>query len=285
VRSLLAAMLFFGAPLHALAQTPNAPAAATAPAVAVGADRVMASPRPTAALSEWVDAPGRELVALEVSGATLRGWRYAGGDPTAPILILFGGNGFLIKNYDGLARQLAPYTSGVLAYDFRGYGFSTGEAKALTLREDGLVIFDAAAEMAGTPKKVVVWGNSMGSTIAAYIVARRPDAGGVVLVGAPSSAADALSLRPGLAPASDLVDFLGVAEQLTRSAVPLLIVHGSLDNQSLPAHARKNLESSAASEKALVMLEGVDHPSASRHPESVAAVRQFLAERSAPSAR
>lgn len=280
MRSLLLVGLLMAAPVASPAQTPNASVStAAAPAIVVDADRVMASPRPTAPLSEWVEAPGRERVTLDVPGATLRGWRYAGGAPDGPVLILFGGNGFLIKNYDELARQLAPHTSAVLAYDFRGYGFSTGKARALTLREDGLLIFDAAAGQAGSPKKVVVWGNSMGSTIAAYIAARRPDAGGMVLVGAPSSAADALSLRPGRTAAPDLADFLGVADQLARTSVPLLLIHGSLDTQSLPAHAQKNLEASAASDKELVMLQGVDHPSSSRHPDSVAAVRSFLAAR------
>lgn len=261
----------------ALATSAAPPAVGQGPnAVVVGSDRVMADPRPSAPLSEWVAAPGRSLVALEVPGAILRGWRYEGGRPDGPVLILFGGNGFLIRIYDSLARQLAPYASAVLAYDYRGYGFSDGQAKALTLRDDGLAIFDAAARDAGSPRNVVVWGNSMGTTVAAHIAARRPLAGGVVLVGAPSSAADALSLRPGRTAAPDLVEFLGVADHLARASAPLLLIHGSLDNQALPEHARKNLAAAGARIKRLHVLEGVDHPSAARHPEAVAQVAAFL---------
>lgn len=269
--------IFFAA-IVALAPFAPASPAGGQDHVVVGADRVMADPRPTALLSEWVAAPGRSLVTLEVPDATLRGWRYEGGQPGAPVLILFGGNGFLIKNSDDLARQLAPHASAVFAYDYRGYGFSGGEARALTLREDGLAIFDAAAQEAGAPNRVVVWGNSMGTTVAAYVAARRPDTGGVVLVGAPSSAADALSLRPGRSAAPDLVDFLGVADQLRVASAPLLLIHGSLDDQALPAHAKKNLAAASSHSKRLHILEGVDHRSSARHPEAIAQVAAFLEE-------
>jgi pimeloyl-ACP methyl ester carboxylesterase len=137
---------------------------AAKPVVLVRPDDVMDSPPPRAAFVRWTDAPGRHAVALSVPGATLRGYEYSGGSASAPALLIFGGSGNLVVRHDGASRGFARSASRVVAYDYRGYGFSTGRAHFTDLDADAVRIYDAVAKEARAP--VLVLGYSMGTAVA-----------------------------------------------------------------------------------------------------------------------
>jgi len=138
-----------------------------------------------AAICWWVYAHQRELLyfpqvtrteagttdfSLRRDGVVLRGWALDrdGGDP----ILYFGGNAEAVeRNRDAFARWFAGRSVYLLAY--RGYGASDGQPGEAALQADALAFYDAvAARHPGRPVDLI--GRSLGSGIAAYVVAHRP---------------------------------------------------------------------------------------------------------------
>ena len=133
---------------------------------AVRANAVIPNPRPAAPLADWVNAKGRVTLTLAAPGAILRGWSYAGTDPKAPTVVFFGGSADTIERDDASLRALAALGPSVVAYDYRGYGFSVGLSDVARMQEDALRIVNAVAQTAGA-RGVVVYGYSFGTAMAA----------------------------------------------------------------------------------------------------------------------
>ncbi len=115
--------------------------AAAKPVTIFHADDIIPSPRPTAA-TRWTNAPGRHAVSLAAAGAELRGYVYSGSAPNAPMMLLFGGNGYSISSADRGYRTYARFSSRVVTYDYRGYGFSTGRAHFADFESDAVRILE-----------------------------------------------------------------------------------------------------------------------------------------------
>ena len=88
----------------------------------------------------------------------------------------------------------------VLAFDYRGYGFSDGRATVEQIAYDGAAIYDHLLEMQADKARLpVLYGRSIGSLAAIETAASRPVAG-LILEGAPSAAADVIPSWRRLAP-------------------------------------------------------------------------------------
>lgn len=99
-----------------------------------------------------------------------------GAQPEAFILV-FDGNGGRAENAifwgDDIARS---HPVEVWAMNYPGFGGSPGKAKLAALPVAGLAAYDAIKAKAGD-RPVIIWGASMGSTVALHIAANRPVAG------------------------------------------------------------------------------------------------------------
>lgn len=241
-------------------------------------DNMMDLPRPKVQLSQWSDAVGRRRITLEVPGALLRGYAYAGAKPKAPILLMFGGSGNLIARHDAAARGFARFASRVVWYDYRGYGFSTGTAHFAALRSDALRIFDAVQEQyPGT--KIVVLGYSMGTAIADYVaIHRKPD--GLILAAPWNDIMATLvyqdphhtyTLTPQAA-----ADFDEVA-MIRGISAPLLVFQGTKDDVIPPTQGRALERDSPSTDKRFVPIDGAKHNWLLEKPQAQAAVAAFLA--------
>jgi len=73
-------------------------------------------------------------------------------DKSVPIVVFFNGNLMTLDRSDELYRRLAGLGLEVVAYDYRGYGFSEGQPDVGSFRTDALAIFDKVQrEYAGRP--------------------------------------------------------------------------------------------------------------------------------------
>ena len=234
----------------------------------VSANAILPSTVPTAPLSAWTEAPGRALLAVDGDGVSLRGWSFAGSTPAAPTILYFGGNVARLLDEEPSLRAIARRGPGVVAFDYRGYGFSTGQADVMTMRRDALRLFDATAARAGGPGHVVVFGFSMGTVFAAYVAAQRKVAG-IALVAAIADAVEEIPSYakasgfdfPGitLVPTPDAVEAFGEAALVAQSKAPLLVVHGEADRVVPVVQGREVFAASPATVKRLVVLPDVDH--------------------------
>lgn len=109
-------------------------------------------------------------------GVELHGYRIAGRNPRAPVLLGFGGNATHAGVVALYLHQLAP-AHDVVVYHYRGYGPSTGRPSAQALIADAQAIHDNLDAAGG----IVAVGFSIGSGITAHLGALR-DLRGMVLV-------------------------------------------------------------------------------------------------------
>jgi pimeloyl-ACP methyl ester carboxylesterase len=269
----------------ALVMAAGVPAAAQTDLPPVHANAIIPRPPPSAPLASWVLADKRATMSIDVDGATLRGWSYAGADPALPTVLLFNGNASTIADGDSFYRTIAAQGARIVAFDYRGYGFSGGSADVAAFQRDALALYDLVAKDAG--RSIVVYGFSMGAPIAAYVAAHRPVAGLILAAamanareelpvfamgqGAPESVARALVAAPDAEAAFDDLGFVA------HSSAPLLVLHGTSDQAVPIAQGREVLAAGASTRKRFVELQGTNHNGTMSAPESLAAVREFLA--------
>ena len=251
----------------------------------LSANTILPRPAPRSPHSAWRSEPGRETVEQNIGGQTLRGYRYTGTDPGAPLLLFFNGNGMPTQRADMLYRQLASLGPSVVVFDYRGFGFSDGSPDVMGFRTDGLDLYDRL--LASAPgRRVVVFGVSLGTAMAAYIASERPVAG--LILGMPiASAAQELPVFGRLLgyPSSQLIEAVPSAEAkaifdevdlVARSRAPLLIVHGADDEVVPIAQGRQVLAASASPQKRMVEVSGAGHSAAVASVEAALAIAQFL---------
>ncbi|HEU4994464.1 MAG TPA: alpha/beta fold hydrolase, partial [Gemmatimonadaceae bacterium] len=113
-------------------------------------------------------------------GQKLRGWRLRGPEVRARILY-FHGNGGNLSVWAPIVTGIARRGFSVFAFDYRGYGLSTGRPTEQGLYRDVDAIIDQFwASPADDGAPVVYWGRSLGVAMATYAATiRKPD--GVIL--------------------------------------------------------------------------------------------------------
>jgi fermentation-respiration switch protein FrsA (DUF1100 family) len=206
---------------------------------------------------------GAEIVWFNsADGTRLNGWFFESpAKPATATIIFFHGNGGNITNVGWMGQRFAKHGFNVLLFDYRGYGASEGvAANEADLYADG----DAAVAFVkskGIPsEQIVLYGQSLGTTIAAD-VASRGKFGAVVLESGFSSASSlATSALPWL---PRWLHFLGKnrfesARKLANVRSPILIAHGDPD-RTIPTAEGRLLFAAANEPKRLLIVPGADH--------------------------
>ncbi|HEY0014487.1 MAG TPA: alpha/beta hydrolase [Allosphingosinicella sp.] len=178
--------------------------------------------------------PGEEISIAAADGSRLSGWWVPPppGD-AAPVLLLVHGRSGNVATRADIVRRLAADGFGVLAFDYRGYGASTGSPSEQGLAEDAVA---ARAWLAGQrirSRRIVIVGQSLGNPAAATAAGARP-AAGLVLVSPFTSLPDAgaARFRPlGWIPWP--VNRFDVTAPLARVTVPVLLVVAR-DDETIP---------------------------------------------------
>lgn len=240
----------------------------------------------SAPISAWTADAGRSLLSANVDGAVLRGYAFRGSDPRMRLTVLFfGGSGGSLNGagFPAVVAQLGP---NVDAYDYRGFGWSSGTAEIGDLREDSLKLFDITAAAAGGPAHVVVLGYSFGTPLAAYVASARP-VRGLVLISSLSTLKEQLTFllttTRGMSPQEAnalpysegaLIDY-DVTKMVAQSTAPLLVIHGEADRNVSVAEGREVYAAAAGTPKRLVTIPNATH-NAPGQPESLDAIKAFL---------
>jgi uncharacterized protein len=148
----------------------------------------------------------------------------------ARTIVYFHNNRETIEDELGLARSLHARGFGVLLVEYRGYGSSSGDEPS----EDGLyrdaeAALDMLAERGIPPAKIVLWGTSLGSGVAAEM-ARRGRGSQLVLVTPYTSIPDLVSNVVPALPARLLVaDHFDTLAKTSEILIPTTVVHGDAD--------------------------------------------------------
>lgn len=148
----------------------------------------------------------------------------------APTVVHFHNNREVAADSEGVARELGARGYNVLLVEYRGYGETGSEGPS----EEGLYA-DAEAALAMlarrgvSPARIVLWGTSLGTGVAAEM-ARRGRGGRLVLVTPYTSIPDLVTDRAPFLPASLLVaDHFDTLAKAGAISIPTLVVHGEAD--------------------------------------------------------
>ena len=195
-------------------------------------------------------------------------------EPGRATLLYFHGNGGSLLNRRDRARLLTADGRGLLLVSYRGYSGSTGSPTEEGLREDARAAYAWLAERV-PPRRIVLYGESLGSAVAVHLAAERP-VGGVILDAPFTSATDVARLHYWYAPVDLLLlDRHRSVEAIGGVKAPLLVLHGDRDG-IVPIGLGERLFAAAPEPKRFVRLPGVDHVSTLERG-GLEPVRAFLA--------
>ena len=196
-------------------------------------------------------------------GLRLHGWFFENQiGPDSPTIIFFHGNGGNISDVGWLGQRFHERGFNVLLFDYRGYGASEGYPEDETsLYADGNAAIGFVLNEKGVyPHRLVLYGQSLGTTVVADI-ASKGEVGAVIIESGLSSASSiaghALPWLPGA------FHFLAKnrfesAQKLSRSRSPVLITHGDPD-PVLPTSEAHLLFAAAHEPKKLLIVPGAGH--------------------------
>lgn len=192
------------------------------------------------------------LVRIPVSGDTLAAvWLP---NPAARFAILYShGNAEDLGDDLPLLRELRDAGFSVFAYDYRGYGASTGKASERGTGEDIAAAYAYLTRTLGVPpQRVIVHGRSLGGGPSAWLASREPVAGLVL----ESTFTSALGVsRWGRA---FPYDWFRTLRRLKQVRAPVLVIHGTAD-EVIPVANGRALFHAAREPKQALWVDGAGH--------------------------
>lgn len=195
-------------------------------------------------------------------------------EPGRALLLYFHGNGGSLWNRRERARLLVGGGRGLLMVSYRGYSGSTGAPSEAGLALDAEAAYRFVSRY--EPKRIVLYGESLGTAVAIRLASRKP-VGGVVLDAPFTSIADVAQRLFRIVPVGLLLrDPFRSIDRVAEIRSPLLVMHGEEDGV-IPIALAERLVAAAPEPKRFLRLPGVDHVGVLENG-GLAAVDGFLRE-------
>jgi fermentation-respiration switch protein FrsA (DUF1100 family) len=225
-------------------------------------------------------------------GERLGAWVITAPEPRA-VVVYFHGNGGHLSMWAPIVCAIARRGYTVVAFDYRGYGVSSGRPTERGLYRDvdaiiehvrTRVLSEPALPAPNPPdpthrphQTLIFWGRSLGVSMAAYAATRHAPAGVILESGFP----EARSLFRASPPMAFLALFstyrFPAASFMRDVKAPALVMHGDADS-IIPYHQGRALYESIPGAKEFFTIKGADHNDATPPDERAywRAVTQFI---------
>jgi len=178
--------------------------------------------------------------------------------PPSPALLWFYGNGENIATIWPILREFQPSEAALLVADYPGYGGSDGRASEAGMYAAADAAYAAlAARPEVDPRRIFVYGRSLGSAAATFTATRHPIAGLILespFTNAADMARDAYRILPRFILRLSL-DNLGRIKQVR---CPLLLFHGT-DDRLVPVRMGMQVAAAAAGPVEVVLIQASGH--------------------------
>ncbi len=208
-------------------------------------------PGASAAEEVWLDT---------ADGVRVHGIYAAAENSFADLLFFHGNAGNLYDRLDNVALLVAAGFN-VLIMDYRGYGKSEGEPSERALYDDGLTAYRYLIEERGAdPSRLVLFGRSLGSTVAIELGTQYPS-GAVVAESAFTSAFELGRLHYVWLPAMLLRFMTHQFDSLAKVPnlrAPVLYIHGDADT-IVPVQMGRRLYEASPEPKEWYEIRGAGH--------------------------
>lgn len=192
---------------------------------------------------------------VTADGIALHGWFVPGAQPRGTVLFLHGNAGNISHRLDSL-RMFHRLGYSTLIVDYRGYGNSAGKPSEQGTYLDAEAAWRYLTETRKTPSStIVLFGESLGGAVAAWLAVRHPPAALVIASGFTSVPDLAATFYPYL-PVRLLSRFsYDTREYLGSVATPVFIAH-SPDDEIIPYRHGRALYDAANPPKRFLELSG-----------------------------
>ena len=231
-------------------------------------DRVICCPPPPG-----YAADAEALVRMETdAGESVAALHFPAKDGQ-PTLLYSHGNAEDIGHSLPLYRAIHQTGLGVFAYDYPGYGHSTGTPTEKSSERAIDAAWRHLTETEGVPAKdIVIVGRSVGGGPSVWLDGR-VDARALVLISPFTSAFAVRSPAHRLLPGNRFPN----ERRIRKSSTPLLVIHGEADRIIPPSHGRALADASAAARKRFVGIPDAGHNDLFQvaGPEVVAEIAEF----------
>lgn len=198
-----------------------------------------------------------EVILNTPDGARIVVW-YGKAKPGQPTLLYFHGNGGALADRAERIRRFMSQGWGVYMMAYRGYGGSSGRPTETNNIADARLAHGALVHEGVPPEQIILYGESLGTGVAARIAAERPCAG-LILESPYTSITDvAVGEYPYLPVRLLLADRYETDKVIAQVRVPLLIIHGENDD-IIPVSMAHKLMKLANEPKHLVVLPDGEH--------------------------
>jgi fermentation-respiration switch protein FrsA (DUF1100 family) len=216
-------------------------------------------PAPRAAIPSLSSGERVELTMRD--GTRLVGWYLGaeGGEGRRGAgLLWFYGNGENIAAIWPIIRDFRPPHAAVLVVDYPGYGASSGKASEAGMYEAADLAYQAIARRPDVdPKRIYVYGRSLGSAAATH-VASTHDVAGLILESPFTSAKGMAARHYRFVPRALVRLSLDNIGRMPGIRVPTLIFHGTAD-MLVPMRMGQDVAAAAGGPVEFVMIEGSGH--------------------------
>ncbi|MFZ5448011.1 MAG: alpha/beta hydrolase [Thermodesulfobacteriota bacterium] len=220
-------------------------------------------PRPETSFAGMASSASDLLIPVADDAAV--GARFHPGEPAAPTILFFHGNGEIVADYDELAPFYLRLGLNFFPADYRGYGRSTGSPTVSAMMEDCHKIFKFARKwlaQQGYSGPLLVMGRSLGSAPALELAASYPDQ------------VSALIVESGFAFAGPLLQLLGVnlraigfqeragfrnVDKIKAYPGPTLIIHAEHDHIIPLSDGQALYDASGARDKTMLTIPHANH--------------------------
>lgn len=189
---------------------------------------------------------------------TVFGW-FVDAGATAPVILWCHGNAGNVSHRLENMRLLYQRGISIFIFDYRGYGQSTGAPSEVGFYQDALASYDYLIHQRRiSPERLIIFGRSLGSSVAGEVAVQR-DSAGLLLEGAfPSIQAMSDHHYFGL-PARWVMDVEFNLEKKIRTLnVPVFVIHGEQDS-IVPIALGKQVFDAALEPKQWYAVSGAEH--------------------------
>ena len=174
--------------------------------------------------------------------------------PGFPTLLYTHGNAEDLGDVSDLVAIWENEGFGVLAYDFPGYGRSTGKPVEHTCEAAIDAAWDYLTKTKGiAPAKIIIVGRSVGGGPSVWLAERKTPAGLVLI--SPFTSAFAVRIPVPVLPC----DRFPSLKRIPQVKCPLLVIHGEADTLIPPSHGRKLVEAATVTDKHFIGIPDAGH--------------------------
>jgi fermentation-respiration switch protein FrsA (DUF1100 family) len=217
----------------------------------------------TTAAQHWMDPPPnveiQDVELVSASGVKLHGWWLPHPTSDRTLYILHGNAGNLSHRGATMVGLRDILDTAVFIIDYPGYGKSAGSPSEAGCCEAATAGYDWLTQTQNRdPKRLVLYGESLGGGVAVDLASRKPN-GALVLLKTFTSLPDVAQGRFPWLPVRYLMrNKLPSIDRIGEVKSPIFIAHGDVDSV-IPYELGERLFAAAPEPKTFVRLPGQDH--------------------------